>query len=297
MASRKARAKKDDERDEASRCAGDADKRASGNSAVTEREVEDIEERTVPRTPVIYEIVCRLGSEEMARPANSLWWSGVAAGLSISFSLLAQAILTTHLPDAPWRDLVTSFGYSVGFVMAVLSRQQLFTETTVTVVLPVMADFNAKNLRSLARMWTIVFLANMAGTLVASLFCTFTPALGPELRDGMLAVSRQILDHSWAGTVFLGVGAGFLMAAMVWLLPGAESAQFYVVVMMTWLIAAGGFNHVVAGSMEAFMLALNGELGIWPMLGNFFVPVLIGNVVGGTALFALLAYAQVMQEI
>jgi formate-nitrite transporter family protein len=297
MASRKARAKKDDERDEASRCAGDADKRASGNSAVTEREVEDIEERTVPRTPVIYEIVCRLGSEEMARPANSLWWSGVAAGLSISFSLLAQAILTTHLPDAPWRDLVTSFGYSVGFVMAVLSRQQLFTETTVTVVLPVMADFNAKNLRSLARMWTIVFLANMAGTLVASLFCTFTPALGPELRDGMLAVSRQILDHSWAGTVFLGVGAGFLMAAMVWLLPGAESAQFYVVVMMTWLIAAGGFNHVVAGSMEAFMLAFNGELGLGPMLGDFFVPVLIGNIVGGTALFALLAYAQVMQEI
>ena len=66
---------------------------------------------------------------------------------------------------------------------------------------------------------------------------------------------------------------------------------------MTWLIAAGGFNHVVAGSMEAFMLALNGELGVWPMLGDFFVPVLIGNVVGGTALFALLAYAQVMQEI
>ena len=87
------------------------------------------------------------------------------------------------------------------------------------------------------------------------------------------------------------------MAAMVWLLPGAELAQFYVVVLMTWLIAAGGFNHVVAGSMEAFMLALNGELGLWPMLGDFFVPVLIGNVVGGTALFALLAYAQVMQEI
>jgi formate-nitrite transporter family protein len=297
MAPRKSRAKKADERDESSRCAEDADKRASGNSAVTEREVEDIEERTVPRTPVIYEIVCRLGSEEMARPVNSLWWSGVAAGLSISFSLLAQAILTTHLPDAPWRDLVTSFGYSVGFVMAVLSRQQLFTETTVTVVLPVMAEFNAKNLRGLARMWTVVFLANMAGTLVASLFCTFTPALTPELRDGMLAVSRQLLDHSWAGTVFMGIGAGFLMAAMVWLLPGAEAAQFYVVVMMTWLIAAGGFNHVVAGSMEVFMLALNGELGVWPMLGQFFVPVLIGNVVGGTALFALLAYAQVMQEI
>jgi formate/nitrite transporter FocA (FNT family) len=295
MASRQTRARKDDDR--RSRGLEDADERVAGRGGATEREVEDIEERTVPRTPVIYEIVRRLGEEEMARPVNSLWWSGVAGGLSISFSLLAQAILRQHLPDAPWQPLVTSFGYSIGFVMVVLSRQQLFTENTVTVVLPVMADFTAKNLRSLVRMWTVVLLANMTGTLFASLFCTFTPVLPPELRDGMIAVSRHILDHSWLETAFMAVGAGFLMAAMVWLLPGAEASQFYVVVMMTWLIAAGGFTHVVAGSMEAFMLALNGGLGFWAMLGDFFVPVLIGNVIGGTALFALLAYAQVMQEI
>ena len=33
------------------------------------------------------------------------------------------------------------------------------------------------------------------------------------------------------------------------------------------------------------------------MFPDFFVPVLIGNVVGGTALFAFIAYAQVMKEI
>jgi formate/nitrite transporter FocA (FNT family) len=297
MASRQPRKKKDDAPDDPVRGGRSADQRASGNAGVTEREVEDIEERSVPRTPVIYEIVRRLGEEEMARPVMSLWWSGVAAGLSISFSLLAQAILRTHLPDEAWRPLVESFGYSIGFVMVVLSRQQLFTENTVTVVLPVMADFTTKNLRSLARMWTVVFLANMAGTLFASLFCTFTPVLTPELRAGMMAISGQLLEHSWLETMVMAIGAGFLMAAMVWLLPGSETAQFFVVVMMTWLIAAGGFTHVVAGSMEAFMLALNGGMGFWAMLGDFFVPVLIGNIVGGTALFALLAYAQVMQEI
>src|SRR5947209_5583138 len=221
MASRQTRARKDDGRQ--SRGGEDAKERAAGQGGATEREVEDIEERSVPRTPVIYEIVRRLGAEEMARPVNSLWWSGVAGGLSISFSLLAQAILRQHLPDAPWQPLVTSFGYSIGFVMVVLSRQQLFTENTVTVVLPVMADFSGKNLRSLVRMWTVVLFANMAGTLFASLFCTFTPVLPPELRDGMLAVSRHILDHSWLETAFMAVGAGFLMAAMVWLLPGAEA--------------------------------------------------------------------------
>ena len=100
---------------------------------VTEREVEDIEDRARLRTPVIYEIVRREGETEMDRPVISLWWSGVAAGLSISFSLLAQAVLWMHLPATPWRPLVSGFGYSVGFLIVVLARQQLFTENTVTV--------------------------------------------------------------------------------------------------------------------------------------------------------------------
>src|SRR5262249_24101259 len=66
--------------------------------AITKREVEDIEERSTPRTPIIYEIVSRQGDEEMARPFVSLWWSGFGAGMSISFSLLASAILQVHLP-------------------------------------------------------------------------------------------------------------------------------------------------------------------------------------------------------
>ena len=233
----------------------------------------------------------------MARPAVSLWWSGIAAGLSISFSLLAQAILQIHLPDAPWRDLVSSLGYTVGFIMVVLSRQQLFTENTITVVLPVMAELTLANVGRLARMWGIVLAANVVGTLAAAIFCTYTPVLPPELKDGMLAVSGHLTNHTWWEMVFRGVSAGFLIAAMVWLVPGSESAQFHVITLMTYLIAAGGFMHIVAGSVEAFLLVLNGGMTWWWMAGGFFVPVLIGNVIGGTALFTLIAYAQVMQEI
>ena len=272
-------------------------RRVAAGTPITEREAEHVEERSSPRTPVIYEVVSRLGEEEMARPAVSLWWSGVAAGLSISFSPLAQAILQTHLPDAPWRHLVSSLGYTVGFVMVVLARQQLFTENTITVVLPVLAEPTIKNLLRLCRMWAIVLVANVAGTLAAAVFCTYTPVLTPELRDAMLAVSGHLLDHSWLEMAFRGVSAGFLIAAMVWLIPSSEGAQFHVITLMTYLIAAGGFMHIVAGSVEAFMLVLHGDLTWWAMVADFFVPVLIGNVVGGTALFALISYAQVMQEI
>ena len=146
-------------------------------------------------------------------------------------------------------------------------------------------------------MWTLVFLANLVGTFLAALFCHLAPVLTPELRDTMLDISRGLLHHTWLEMVTRGIAAGFLIAAMVWLIPGADSAQFQVITMMTWLISVGGFMHIIAGSMEAFMLVLNGDAGPGAMLFDFFIPVLIGNVIGGTALFALIAYAQVMKEI
>jgi len=265
-------------------------------AGVTEREVEDIEDRARLRVPVIYEIVRREGETEMDRPIVSLWWSGVAAGLSISFSLLAQAVLWMHLPDASWRPLVSSFGYSVGFLIVVLARQQLFTENTVTVVLPVVARFNRPNLQRLARMWSVVFVANMVGTFFAALFCTVTPAVSPELRGVMLELSRTTMELGWIEMLCRGIGAGFLIASMVWLIPSAEGAQFLVIAMNTYLIAVAGFTHIVAGSVEGFLLVLNGQFFFGQMLADFTVPVLLGNIIGGTALFAVLSYAQVMKE-
>ena len=271
--------------------------RSPGGAPISAHEVEEVEDRSSPRTPIIYEVVRRMGEEEMARPAISLWWSGIAAGISISFSLLAEAILQMHLPDTSWRPLVTSLGYSVGFLMVVLSRQQLFTENTITVVLPVIARPSPARFGVMMRMWGIVFAANMVGTLIAALFCTFTPVVSAEMLAAMHDISRQGMDFDWPTMFFRGIGAGFIVAAMVWLIPSAAVTQFHVVTLMSYLIAAGGFMHIVAGSVEAFLLVASGDLGLWQMLTGFTFPVLLGNVIGGTALFALLSYAQVMKEL
>jgi formate/nitrite transporter FocA (FNT family) len=265
--------------------------------AFSPQDVETIEDRSRLRAPMIYEVVRREGEEEMSRPAVSLWWSGVAAGLSISFSLLTEAMLQMYLPHAPWRQLITSLGYPVGFLMVVLARQQLFTENTIRAVLPLAADFSTRNLGLLGRMWGIVFAANMAGTLVSAAFCTFTPVLTPGLRAQMLQISQHMMASGFSAMFFKAIAAGFLIAAMVWLIPNAEAAQFHVVTLMTYLISLGGFAHVVAGSVEAFLLLLNGQLGLAHLLYGFTAPVLLGNVVGGTALFAVISYAQIMKEV
>jgi formate/nitrite transporter FocA (FNT family) len=264
---------------------------------INKQEIRDIEEMSSPRAPVIYEVVRRLGDEEMERPITSLWWSGVSAGLSISFSLLAQAILEMHLPDTPWRLLIAGFGYCVGFLMVILGRQQLFTESTITAVLPVLSKVSWQSIWGMARIWLIVLIANLTGTLFAAMFCTFTPVLPADLLAGMLKISSALLSLGWWNMAFRGVTSGFLIAAMVWMIPSAENAKFLVITLMTYLIAIGGFTHIVAGSMEAHMLVLNGEWEWWQMLGQFLLPVLLGNMIGGTALFALISYAQVMEEI
>ena len=263
----------------------------------SEEDVEDIEERSRLRPPMIYEVVRREGEEEMRRPITSLWWSGVAAGLSISFSLLVEGVLKLQLPKGPWQPLLISLGYPVGFLIVVLARQQLFTENTITAVLPLTAEFTRTNFLRLARLWAIVFAANMAGTLAAAAFCTFSPALTPPLRDTMLEISREMMQNGWAAMCFKGITSGYLIAAMVWLIPSAETSRFSVVALMTYVIAMGGFTHVVAGSVEAFLLLLNGQVGFLHLVAGFTAPVLLGNVVGGTALFALISYAQIMKEL
>ena len=66
--------------------------------------------------------------------------------------------------------------------------------------------------------------------------------------------------------------------------------------MMTYLIALGDFSHVIVGSAEVFTLLLQGELPILKAF-QYLGLVGLGNIVGGTGLFTLLAYAQVHKEI
>jgi len=274
----------------------DASHRAS-HRGFSPEEAEDVEDKLRLRAPVIYEIVRQEGEEEMRRPLASLWWSGIAAGLSIGFSLVAQAILYHHLPDAGWRPLVADLGYTVGFVIVILGRQQLFTENTITPILPLVADFNRRTLWCVARLWGVVFAANMVGTFGFALFNALLPGTNAEVMGAMLELSRHALDKSWFDQFVFGIGAGFLIAVIVWLLPSAGGTKLLVILLFTYLIAIADFSHIIVGSVEAFLLVLTGEIGMLEMVWRFTVPVLIGNIIGGSALFALLAYAQVKEEI
>ena len=265
--------------------------------ALTEAEVEKVVERLSLRAPAVYAVVKEEGEAELARPTASLFWSGIVAGIAMGLSILTLALLQLHLPDTDWAPLVTSFGYSAGFLIVILGRQQLFTESTITGVLPVIADKTLGALGQLLRVWGTVLIANWIGcALVALGFVTF--ALVPdEIGQAVVAASRHYGELT-AKTAFVhGIGAGFLVAAMVWMMPGAEKHKFALIAFTGWLIALGGFTHVIAGMVEIVALVLVDELSFFDGLFTLALPTLAGNVIGGTGLFALLAYAQVKNEV
>src|SRR5687768_12429071 len=101
-------------------------------------EAEEARERASPSGRIVYDAVVQEAEEELRRSSAGLFWSALAAGLSMGFSLFAEGLLRHYLPDERWEPLVAKLGYSVGFLVVILGRQQLFTENTLTPVLPLL---------------------------------------------------------------------------------------------------------------------------------------------------------------
>lgn len=262
-----------------------------------ERPVPVILKHTRLRAASVFDIIRREGDKELVRTFHALFWSGMAAGLSIGFSVVAEAILAANLPDAPWKPLVDNLGYAVGFLIVILGRMQLFTENTLTAVLPAMQRGKPVWWLVLARLWVIVLLANVIGCAIFAAFITYSGVLGAHEHLAVLEMSRHMMQKPPIEMFTAGIMAGWLIAALVWMLPSSEGNEFIVIALMTYLIALGDFTHVIAGSVEALVLVFEGELAITSAALDFFVPTLLGNVTGGTVLFSVIAYAQVRDEI
>ncbi|MGE0315107.1 MAG: formate/nitrite transporter family protein [Lautropia sp.] len=263
---------------------------------VTPTEEREIEEQAEPRLPVIYEIVRRRGGHELNRPVTSLWWSGLAAGLSIGLSVLGQALIASYLPDTDWSPVVEKLGYSFGFVLVIMAGQQLFTENTLTAVAPVLARPGLANFLLLSRLWSVVLVANLVGASCFAWFAGLPSVLPAGVADEITLISRHALDKTPTALLLRGIAAGFLIASLVWILARAQGDRVLLIVLITWIVALGDFAHVIAGSVEAAWLVLAGERSAVEAGVGFVLPTLAGNVVGGTVLFAVLAYAQIVEE-
>lgn len=257
---------------------------------------EQVQKTSRLASQTIYEIISREGVEELSRPLTSLSWSGFAAGICICFSIFTMAHLRVHLPEGRGWDLIENFGYVAGFLIVVTGRLQLFTEHTITVILPLLDKWSARNINRTLKLWAAVFASNMLGTLSVALMVIYIYAPEQHYFDALVSISKHAVDQEFFDIFLKGIPAGFLIAVMVWMMPSAKGYEASIVTVMIFLIVLGDYTHVVAGSFEAFLLILSGHVEVVKGL-SYILAAGLGNILGGTGIFTMLAYAQVKDEI
>lgn len=161
-----------------------------------------------------YQTVLRLqieeGLKELERPAQGQFLSSLSCGLTLGigvFSLLMVATVLGPFSGDGAVYLLRSGAYTFGFVLAIMSQTELFTEHTTLAVFPVLSGDATS--RSLGRLWTLVFVGNIVGgTLFAGFISVNGPALDLIEQQVFIDVANTFIELSPIAVVTGGILAG-----------------------------------------------------------------------------------------
>ncbi|MEN3290543.1 MAG: formate-nitrite transporter family protein [Bradyrhizobium sp.] len=270
---------------------------ASKIDGISKQQEEEIRRQSRPNAALIHETIRAEGETELERSWWAILLSGLAAGLSIGLSLVVQGEFHAFIADESVRRLVAPLGYTVGFLVVVLGRQQLFTENTLAPILPLLHHRDRRTFLAVVRLWSLVLVSNIAGTWAVGFALAHTHVFEQPVWNAFVEISRRTVEGTFSATLLRAIFAGWLIALMMWLLPAAKGSRAHIIIIMTYVLALGEFAHIIAGSVDCSFLVQSGKATLSDYVFVFFIPTLLGNVIGGTTLVALLNYGQVAAEL
>lgn len=284
---------------------------SNGGPATTERSAERLREDDeylsviVKRTDEarrhpddILDTAIEEGLAQIRRPSGSLFLSAVAAGLILSFTAMAVAVVTeavAPLEGEALRRLLVALVYPLGFVVCIMSGTELFTEHTATAVYPVL-DRRA-SFGGLVRLWSLVAAGNLLGAFAgAGLLTLADGVIGAA--EGYTEIGHHLTGFETLPLLASALLAGWLMALGAWLVLAtpprlSQLASIYVV---TFLIGVGGLHHSIAGSVEMFAALFVSDQFTVAQAVRFIALALFGNLVGGSLFVAALNYAHIRKS-
>jgi formate-nitrite transporter family protein len=175
-----------------------------------------------------------------------------------------------------------------------VGRQQLFTENTLTAIIPLLARRSLATWWQVLRLWAVVLAANIAGAHIFAWVIGNTPVLHSKFHPALEQLATEAADVSFGTAILRGIFAGWLIAMVVWMLAATDSNRIPIIILMTYIVGLAGLTHIVAGSVEVLFLVMTGAKSWLSAVGGYMLPTLIGNVLGGVALVSALNHAQVI---
>jgi formate-nitrite transporter family protein len=234
----------------------------------------------------------RQAQEELERPAPALLLSALSAGLDLGFGPFLMAVIVTltskELPHSV-TQILTTLGYSVGFIFVVMGRSALFTEQTTSAVLPILS--HRANIRQLLRLWGLVLTGNVVGAaVIAAVISQVGPRMGVIEVAALHDIAAKLLNHEWWIMLLGAIAAGWVMGLLAWLVIASRDtvSQIIVVTLTTFVIGIAGFQHSIAGTIEVLMAVFARAGPTLADFGEFLLWSVLGNALGGAVFVAVL---------
>lgn len=245
----------------------------------------------------IAERVEALGVAKSRLPVVSLIMLGMLAGAFIALGSLYYVVVVSD-PELGWaaRRVLGGAAFSLGLLLVVVAGAELFTGNNLLAM--AWADGKVSTAELLFN-WFVVCTANFAGALSVASLVFLSGHLdmnGGALGKTYLAIAAAKTSLPFWSAFFSGVLCNTLVCLAVWMTLAGRSVADKAVAIIFPISAfvAAGFEHSIA-NMYFIPVAMMLQAGagqpveIVALFRNL-VPVIAGNLVGGSVLVALVYY-------
>jgi formate transporter len=234
--------------------------------------------------------VCDIGIAKAHLPLLTLALLGVLAGAFIGLgSLMFTLVASDASLGFAAQRFIGGLVFSLGLVLVVVAGAELFTGNN---LIAMAWASRCVSTRELLRNWGVACAANFVGAAGLALLVHWSGVMA--LNQGATAqavvkIASAKAALPWMEAFFRGVLCNVLVCMAVWMtLAGRSVADKLLAILfpITAFVAAG-FEHSIA-NMYFFPLAMlqGAPLGAADMVHNL-LPVIAGNIVGGSVLVAL----------
>ena len=226
-------------------------------------------------------------------PLLQLAMLGMLAGAFIGLGALVFVLVASDssLGFAASR-LLGGLGFSLGLILVSVAGAELFTGNNLLAM--AWAD-GCVSTRQLLRNWAVVCTANFVGAVGLAVLVWLSGHAG--LNDGnvgraVIRIATAKVQLPMAEAFFRGVLCNVLVCMAAWMALAGRSVtdKVLAIVFPVTAFVAAGFEHSIANMyLLPLAMLLGAPIGVADVARNL-LPVIAGNLVGGSVLVALVYY-------
>ena len=229
------------------------------------------------------------GTKKAQMPAKKALILGFLAGAFIALGYLLSIRVTAPLTGdlAGIGSIMGASVFPIGLILTLIAGGELLTGNMMAV--PLARYAKKVTTKRLIINWGLITVGNFLGAIFVAYF--FGHVVGLTETSPYLEKTVTFAEHkvhaSFLQAFVSGIGCNWLVAAAVWCSYGSNDmvGKVFGIWFPTMTFVAIGFQHVVANMFVIPAAIFAGHLS-WVEYFQNFVPVFLGNAVGGTVFVA-----------